>query len=706
MSKDKWESSLERAKDLAKQGQTLSYRGRSFTPTSFTSNPQKDGENITPLQAFTERFSNLGALVIRLHIGQGQRAGLLQQISKSTYASNPVEKPAKGGDDEALFFDTQSAEEAKAVGQMYEFASHQPLGRGKLLNERAQPLIHINKAKLYGEQAIWDIIHAPVWGVGRSMQFELTKQGFSYIEHPHDVSVDEMQLLSQQLEDTDVSYISVFERHDIKPVLANIQDLEICLDDRHEFTQDKNGIAIKLPGKQNSFGPLGWIVHNRTGQVLPRFITEDIMRVKALSEGGFYEKRPQQQKILQGGSLTNTTGQGLFTQNQAFNAMYVIFDYLERYDFDPRPLLDNSLSITYQRLQRKCKEEPDIIDDFLVGALQDEMVQPLRISQSRSKRSELPLRFTNHFEVTLNNLKAIAYAFGLQDSSGQPIFRAYDDNPIIPPKEGRIDCTVNGKLATPSFNTGSSVAAILATAALIAQHLLLEQLLPEIPLHGTDSSFYQLCVALLGEHQGKTLIDDLLKTIADFPVENQQVVLGAQFEYCQNLLCQLLAGLRLDKLPKFILLFANPAAHTNEVMEQLEATEKNELISILRTLHVIGDLLQRSFLTTGEPEQSRGILAGLNPLIARLSPELAAELQIQDIFVADVLPINKEKARDRVSTKMYEKCPFLAGKTTSQVTSAHSPSFFNKNWLAKEKILVGAAVIGAAVIGSIYIKSK
>ncbi|WP_174901054.1 hypothetical protein [Legionella hackeliae] len=102
-------------------------------------------------------------------------------------------------------------------------------------------------------------------------------------------------------------------------------------------------------------------------------------------------------------------------------------------------------------MQKAIKEDPSCVDDFLVGALQDEMVQPLRVSQPRSKRTVLPIRFTNNFEVIYNNLKAIAYAFDMKDSQNQPIFRPFDDGEIINSHSDFIDAKVNGYLVSPSF---------------------------------------------------------------------------------------------------------------------------------------------------------------------------------------------------------------------------------------------------------------
>ncbi len=695
------ETPPEKARRLAREGYTLSYRGARYTPTSFEDRHYIDRDpTFTPFQALCDRFSNLGAMIIRFHIGQGQRAGLLQQISKPTYADNPVEKPAKGGDDSNLFFDTDNPDDPKAIGQLYEFASHANLGRGKLLNERSQPLVHVNQEGLYGEQAIWDIIHSPVWGVGRGLQYELAKQGFAYVTCPSHISHDSRVAISKELESNQEHYRVVLDRHGLGTELAKLSELQIELDDKGSYTKESNGLAIKVPA-ENTYNALGWIVHQSSGHTMPHSITEDIIRVTAIAKGGFYEKRPTQQKILQGGGLLNSSGLGLFTQNQAFNAMYGIFDFLQRYDFDPRALLDNALLNAYERLHKKCIDEPEIIDDFLVGALQAEMVQPLRVSQPQSKRSELPLRFTNPFMVSLNNLKAIAYAFGLSDAAGQPIFRAYDDSPIINNSD-QIDYTVNGKLALPSFNTGSSVAVILSTAALVAEQLVLEQLLSNVLK--TDKNFFKrFCTTLLGEAAGQQLYDEIVDSIIECPAENGRFILGAQFEYCQPVLDMFRKAVGLDKLPRLVTRFAHPGAHTHDVLAQLSTDEQEQLRTALRNLNKMGALLQQSPLTSGASENSRGICAGLQPLIRQVYPELVQELHLAEdnTYIADVPPINKARARDRISMTAYKKCPFLNNQGIAPEKQVkQSPSFFQTVWENRGVVALGI------VAGAFYLSNS
>ncbi|HAT8859837.1 TPA: hypothetical protein JBE16_13095 [Legionella pneumophila subsp. pneumophila] len=693
------------------KGVTLSYTGAQYLPSSFHNNKYSaDNPELTPLQAFTERFKNIGALVIRFHLGQGQRAGLLQQVSKFNYSENPVERPAQGGDEETLFFKEESANSGRINGDVLEFASHLTLGRSKVLNELAQPLVHVNQKNTYGEQGIWDIIHAPVWNVGRAMKYELNKQGFIYINCPAQLNLKEKEILDRQLRTSGAPPALVFEEMGLEAVESDISNLDIYLDDKQEFTKEPNGLAIANNKEDKKYAPMGWIIHKKTGEVLPQEVTEDIIRVSAIAEGGFYEKRPTQQKILQSGNLMNSSGLGLFTQNQAFNAMYVIFDYLQRYQFDPRPLLDNSLQIAYNRLQSTLEKDPSLIDDFLVGAMQDEMVQHLRVSQPKSIRSVLPVRFTNSFPVTINNLKAIAYAFGIKDKSGQPIFRGFDDNAVLSKSENMIDSQISGALVTPSFNTAAHVAAIVSTAELIAEQMILEQLIPDAfaKKNLKDSALFILLAEVLGKEEADKLFTELMDETAKLPTVDDKLIVGAQFAYCKKLVQKLQQGLGLDSMNILLCKLSKPGLSRQEVWENLDSRELELLTNVLERLFKIGNILQELPLTTAAPEYSRGINAGIAPLIACVNPHLAVKLNIQtqSIIKADIPAIDKEKVRDRMSARVYNRCPFLAKQSGPQQVSGTNnvlvskntgPSFFQI--IRENQGKITAVLLGATYIG-------
>src|SRR5262249_22157107 len=95
----------------------------------------------------------------------------------------------------------------------------------------------------------------------------------------------------------------------------------------------------------------------------------------------------------------------------------------------------------------------------------------------------------------------------------------------------------------------------------------------------------------------------------------------------------------------------------------------------------IGEKLQESSLTSGKLELSRGINAGLLPLIVHLYPDLATKLNIDITSVektkAIVPTINKEEVKNRISTQTYARCPFLHGVQGIIVQNQPpKPSFF------------------------------
>lgn len=692
-------------------GVTLAYSGMTFGPSSFADKKFKaDHPGLTPLEALTERFKNMGALLIRFNLGQRQRAGLLQQVSKSNYQENPIEKMAFGKDDSNLFFQDERNSLGNSFSQFLEYSSHLTLGRSKVINELTQPIIHSNLEHTYGEQKIFDIMHAPIWNVGRALKFELSRQGFRYLACPALTNRDGRALIDEALRDLNTHYKEVISDLKLDTILTEISKVKIHLDDKVEFTSESNGIAISIPEyqEQPAPAPLGWIIEVNSGTILPQEVTEDIIRVMAIAEG-FNERSLGQQNILRSGGLLNKNGMSLFTQNQSFNAMHVIFKKLEPQKFDPRPLLDSSLLLAYQRFQEATKEDPSIIDDFLVGALQLEMVQPLKITQPKSKRSTLPERFTDRFDVGYNNLKAIAYAFELKDCGGDPIFRKYDDSPIITSDSELIDAKVNGELVSPSFNTGSHVASIIATAVLVAEQMILEQLLPEAS--SENNTLDELLIALLGEEQGSIFYSELMKELPKFPHDQGKPILGSQFTYCQNILLMIRDKLGLTQLPLLILPFVKPGASTIEAMNELDFSQQAQLNQALKTLHTIGIALQKSPMTSAQSEHSRGINAGLEPLISSLFPELAKELEINKkrIIKADVPHLKTQRVNDRMSAKALTQCPYLRSMNkgddshsteNDEQTQSTGVSFFQSAWNHKKGIGLAIAITASALIGA------
>ncbi|AHE67067.1 Dot/Icm T4SS effector Ceg17 [Legionella oakridgensis] len=680
---------------LTETGYVLQYTGLRFTEDSFTSTNQyiDPDVSLSPFQAFVERFSNLGALVIRNHLSHGKRAGLLQQIARIDYATNPVERPAEGSDEIGLFFREKMGgrpiHATVTTTQAYEHNAHCTLGQGKVLNTRAQPLIHTNSKGYYGEQGVWDILHAPVWNVGRGMQFELKNQGFKYVTCPAGITSEQRSLLDGMLRTRRprLEEDNTLHLEDTILTAADISTLNIITDDKKTYTKETNGLAIqvKFSGAESTPAPLGWIIHEATGEILPQDITEDIIRVTAISKGGFYERTKAQQAILQAGRLSNTSGLGLFVQNQAFNAMYAIFDYLQKYEFDPRPLLDNALFVMKKRLTEKFASEPDVIDDLLTGALLNEIVEPLHVSRPRSERAALPIRFTNSSHVCCNNLKAIAYAFDLKDHDGASLFKSYDDAPLVEPTPSMIDRRLNGELATPSFNTGVHVSAVLSAAGLVAEQMILEQLLAralesEAPIEASD--LYKLCLNVLeNEARAGALVRQLMELARTIGVQGKnpdapKLALGLQYSYCQELVAALREGLGLDQLARISCLFGFPGKSTQDVVTEMSRDDQEKLQTILKALYKIGNHLQSSRHTSVEAEHSHGLNAGVIPLMEHLSPSLIVELHgaASHRPKASVPAVTPENIHKRLSTQDFVTgCPFLARRQKERRIAIVSP---------------------------------
>ncbi|WP_207384164.1 Dot/Icm T4SS effector Ceg17 [Legionella nagasakiensis] len=695
---------------LTDTGYVLQYTGLRFTDDLFTLDKKyiDPDTSLSPFQAFVERFSNLGALVIRNHLSHGKRAGLLQQIARIDYTTNPVERPAEGRDETGLFFREKMGgrpmHASVTATQTYEHNAHCTLGQSKVLNTRAQPLIHVNSRGYYGEQGIWDIIHSPVWNVGRSMQFELKNQGFKYVACPVGTTPEQRALLDHAIRtyhQLDGTTLRLDDHSEL--FTADIPTLDIITDDKKTYTSESNGLAIrvKFSGAPMDPAPLGWIIHEATGEILPQDITEDIIRVTAISKGEFYKRTKAQQAILQAGRLSNTSGLGLFIQNQAFNAMYHIFDHLQKYDFDPRPMLDGTLSAMKNRLKERLEREPDVIDDLLTGALLNELVEPLHVTRSRSERETLPIRFTNSSHICCNNLKAIAYAFDLKDCEGAILFKAYDDTPLVEPSPTMIDVKLNGELATPSFNTGMHVSAVLSTADLVAEQMILEQLLArslesEAPIESSD--LYKLCIDVLeDEEKARTLVTQLMELARTIVVYGKnpdapKLALGLQYSYCQDLVTLLREGLGLEQLARISCLFGFPGKSTQEVMDEMSQGDQEKLQKMLKALYKIGNHLQSSPSTSVEAEHAHGINTGIIPLIEHLCPSLIPELHgIMSLRPkASVPAATLENMHRRLSTQDFMKgCPFLAHRRKESSAPVVTPESSTYTYTAEIAQLLG-----------------
>lgn len=226
-----------------------------------------------------------------------------------------------------------------------------------------------------------------------------------------------------------------------------------------------------------------------------------------------------------------------------------------------------------------------------------------------------------------------------------------------------------------------------------------------------DSALFILLVDILGKEEADKLFTELMDETAKLPTIDNKLIVGAQFAYCKKLVQKLQNGLGLDSMNILLCKLSKPGLSTQEVLENLDSRELEQLTKVLERLFKIGDILQELPLTTAAPEYSRGINAGLAPLIAHVNPHLAVKLNIQtqSIIKADIPAIDKEKVRDRMSTRVYNRCPFLAKqskeKKPQQVSETHDvlvskntgPSFFQT--IRENQGKITAVLLGAAYIG-------
>lgn len=639
-------------------GFTLQYRGRKYSEKA---NPdEKSG-----LDKLRANFSEIGALVIRFHIGQGQRAGLIQQISREDYSSNPVEKPAQGRNQADLFSISTSASHECRETRILEEACHYSLGRGKVLNERAQPLVHINTANFSGEQALWDIIHSPVWNTGITLPIILAKQGFIYVRQPLNMNDSQREKATKEIELGNFEIRGQIETYSgITLETASIKDIKIDLDPDRRVTSQENGLAVSIKDYEE---PLGWIVQTKTKKLVSQEHADHLLRVIRIAKGGFYELPIEKQRLLQAGLLKNN-GLGLFTQNQAFNAMEVVFQTLENeYGFDPSQLMQDSFlnGATYARVKSLMEDEKsETAEDFLTGILLTEMVQPLRKSQPDSTRNVLPLRFTNPFSVTLNNAKALAYAFDIKRKDGFPVLLMRNDMPDFSSSPDLIDVKINGELLYPELTNPKHTASLLATALLVAEQMLIEQLLKNACTFGSEHPDAVALRKIINDDQMYTQLIALGK---DCPQNERGPILGLQFSYCDPIIALLRNHLGFGGNNLSLAEVVNQLCR-NEVVDK-DLIEKTR--QAMEKLFYIGEVLQQLNSTSAAQEQSRGINAGLVPVIGKLAPDLYRALVESGRMksacdISSCVTSDTKESSDTVSNSISlrndidaDVCPFL-----------------------------------------------
>lgn len=674
------------------RGFTLSYQGRLFGAPA-----QNVGvDDRKALDKLKQNFGEMGALAIRYTLGLGQRAALLQQIVRDDYDSNPIDKPAHGDNQSDLFALSASASVVCRETKMLEACSHYSLGRGKFHNERVQPIAHHNSEDLRGELYFWETMHAAVWRAGIDLSFQLAKQGFLYVVCPVDIAKSEYDELSVELANGSFSLRSdennpfIVFKSGRALQLATLPSLSIHFDPEHNITQQDNGLLIDV---NHVSSQMGWIVHTEKKSIIGSVYTEHLLRFMRIAKGGFHALSKQEQALLQTGMLKGT-GQNLFTQNQTFNAMLWVFEALEKeFNFDASMLMpDRNLHLSFKRItEALSKSGNEMVEDFLTGILITEMVQPLMHTQSMSTRSTLPLRFTNRFDVILNNVKAIAYAFEMKCHAGQPILKINRKTDAIEARGEFIDAYVNGRLRIPELINPKHTASIIASALLVAEHLLLEQFLRDAVRFGDE---HPHACALAEILNNDTVYKHLVAMANVAPVNEFGPILGLQFSYCDEMVALLREALKFD-IKNLAGIVDKLYTHGYQSIE----INHHDLIVMLSKLYEVGTRLQQVEATSVRAMYSRGINAGLGLVIAKLTPDLYRRLNVEAPF--EMVDGPSELLIDDALTA--DACPFLRSAQRNEPASQPIVSQSWANYFSKPKLktVLTMGALAAAYIATL-----
>lgn len=602
-------------------GTTLKYTGGKATEFS-------KREDLSPQELFSKAIINAGAFAIRVRLAQTQRAILLQNIAREDYHDDYLGEPGEGNNAPNLFEPAIDATKMRKLTRKLEKFAHYSLGRGKLIDERARRLKVKNTDDLAGEEHLWDFLHAPLWGIGINLASQLSNQGFIYVIYPTGMTAAEYERVSKELEDGQFERISIDDEIKFRTASGYVlntckfNQIQISMDPEQIITQQKNGFVIT---HQNQSAPVGWTIHtNRMdkSKLVNPIYTIDFIRTIRTAQGGSHLLTDAEYEILINQSR-GATEAIRSTQNAAIN---VIDDFArvlaQDFDFNPLPLLGNSIQLSYKRIQASMAEV-DVIDDLLTGVLITEMVQPLRKTQPLSTRSSLPMEFNDSFDISLNIIKAFAYAYDLKKPDGSFVFNA-DDIAFSEPDGELIDVRMRGKLQLPDLLNPKHIASLIAVGVLVAEQMILEQLLRDAVVSGED---HPNAMALRDILQNDATYHQLVMLARSLPSDSFGPILGLQISACDEIVYTLRKELGFDQLIQI----ADDLYEANEVVafENVSAESKD---AALHKLYQIGKVLQQVDSTSVASENSRGINAGIILVIARIAPTLYRELEILEGF--------------------------------------------------------------------------
>lgn len=579
-----------------------------------------DDYNITHSMRFRKAISNVGAFTMRIQLGQAQRAALLQGVCRENYQDNPMQKVAEGGNQSNLFFPGNQVSDVCRVTRELEQLAHYPIGRGKILNERAQPQKQRNTEGLRGEEYLWDVLHSPVWGIGLNLAGQLVKQGFTYICHPIGMTLAESLAITQALKQGAFKKIKREDRIIIQTAsgieleTARMLDLDISIDAKHTITQQDNAFVVSYRGNK---APIGWMMHSaQTDQIVDPQYTEDVLRAMCIAKGGTHKLSEIDYYLLIEHTRSKTDGVR-FTQNRTFNLLDETVRTFERdYQFNPMKLIGESIAYSYKTIQERMKTS-DVTEDFLTGILISEMVQPLKMTLTNSTRIPLPHEFGNSFDITQNNAKAFAYAYDITKKDGSLAFVPTANPFITEPDDDLIDVRLHGYLQNPTLSNPKHSAALLATAMLVAEQMLLEQLLRDACQHGDT---HQHAIALKEIVTDEAVYNQLVAMATALPHNDKGPILGLQLSVCEPVVALLRATLGFHHIEKIAKEFYCTDTYSTSSLDN------EALLNALNTLFKIGNMLQKLPEISAASQASRGLNAGVIPVIELIFPRLYARL--------------------------------------------------------------------------------
>lgn len=701
-------------------------RGTTLQYTGGKASEFDKGEGLSPQELFRKAITNAGAFAIRVRLAQTQRAILLQNIARESYRDDYLDAPGEGNDEPNLFEPANDATEMRKLTRKLEKFSHYSLGRGKLLDERARRMKAKNANDLGGEEHLWDFLHAPLWGVGINLAGQLSRQGFTYVIYPTGMTEIEYEQVCKELEDgkfekmVSDDEVTVLTVSGYKLKTCKFSQLQISMDPEQRITRQKNGFIITY---ENQSMPIGWTIHTDDegkSKLVNPIYTVDFIRTIRTAQGGSHILTDAEFDILINQSRGVTDGIRS-TQNAAINVVSDLTQVLARdYNFNPLPLLGNALRLSYNRIQASMTEV-DVVDDLLTGVLVTEMVQPLRKTRHLSSRSSLPIEFDNSFDNSLNIIKAFAYAYNLKKPDGSLVFNA-DDVVFTEPDGELVDVRMHGELQLPDLTNPKHVASLIAVGVMVAEQMILEQLLRDAVVHGADHPNSKALRNILQNDDNYTR----LVTLASRLQRNSLgPILGLQIPACDEIVFMLRQALGFDQLIQV----AEDLYDANEV-SAIESVSEEVKNAALRKLYHIGNVLQQVDSTSVAAEKSRGTNAGIIPVIARIAPMLYRELEVTDglapmsemarpaMRVAKSAP-HIQRGNDKTIYNV-SACPFLSRhkkadarqpeKSDVVMPAEHPVVSASQSWcgLFGKRVLpiVAAAGVAVTAVAALYVNSN